>query len=274
MGEAKRRRREANEVDAEGLLTHIADIDISGEDRRARACATEELRDHVEMARKADGGSGLIGTRAMAAANIAGHCIIAEAIGYGARLAYLTNDSRQGWGGRIEFANPPPDLIGPPSVESIMRRALMTLSGLCGEMAARDWKPGSCADDMVVSTSQVHVLASAFGAPDRTIALRMKLWGDLIALLGDSAFGRERKMIERALQRRDGKEVSGKVLAFILQRVTMKGHAHGEDLAVALTRDLRTRLKDAPSDDEMLKEIGATMPRGAWREARGGGTEH
>jgi hypothetical protein len=41
-----------------------------------------------------------------------------------------------------------------------------------------------------------------------------------------------------------------------------------------VTSPLRARLKDAPSDEVMLKEMAETMPRGSWREAMGGGTEH
>ena len=163
MGEAKRRRREANLVDSEGLLTRLAGIDLAHEDRGARACLTDTLRDFAAMALKADGGAGLVGSRAQAAANIAAHCIIAEAVGYGVREAYLTN-SGPAWGGQITFANPPPaDAIGPPSPEQIMRRVLMQVSGFAGEMAAKLWRPGSCADDMVVSVSQT----SPRGGPRR-----------------------------------------------------------------------------------------------------------
>lgn len=273
MGEAKRRRREANLVDSEGLLTRLAGIDLAHEDRGARACLTDTLRDFAAMALKADGGAGLVGSRAQAAANIAAHCIIAEAVGYGVREAYLTN-SGPAWGGQITFANPPPaDAIGPPSPEQIMRRVLMQVSGFAGEMAAKLWRPGSCADDMVVSVSQTQVLAEALGAPDRIIALRLDLWGRLIELLGNEGFGRERKMIEGALLRRDRAEAKAAELSFFLMRVTMRRRAHG-DLAAALTTALRASLKDAPSDDEMLKQIAATMPPGSWREAMGGGTEH
>jgi hypothetical protein len=271
MGEA-RRRREANVFDHEGLLTRLAGIDLPLEDRRERACLTETFRDFAAMAMHADGGAGLIGSREQAAANIAAHCVVAESVGYGARAAYLTSTG-PAWGGHVVFANPPPvDAIGPPSPEQIMRRVLMQVSGFAGEMAAKLWRPGSCADDMVVSTAQTQVLAAALGAPDRIIALRMKLWSDLVALLGDEGFGRERKAIEAVLVGR--RRIEGDELAGLLAPLSALRRGHG-DLASMLTAALRgDGLKGAPSDDEMLKEIGATVPRGWWREMRGGGREH
>lgn len=268
MGEA-RRRREANVFDHEGLLTRIADIDLSSADRSARACLTDTFADFAKMAMHADGGAGLIGSRAQAAANIAGRAIVAEAVGYSARTAYLTNTG-PAWGGFIEFANPPLNPIGPPSPEQIMRRALIQISGFAGEMAAKVWRPGSCLDDQVVSLSQTQILAAALGAPDRIITLRMQLWSALVELLRDE-FGEPREALECLLM--EYRRIDERELRLLLATVKAKRMRHC-DLAVALTASLRLHLKSAPDDVEMLKEIGAMTPRDAWREAMGGGTEH
>jgi hypothetical protein len=267
MGEAKRRRscRRDNEVDGEGLLTRIAGHDMLGEDRRGRAVLTDVFRDLARMA-DAAGGAGFIGTRDQAAANIAGHCIVAEAVGYGVAEAYLTDDGQYGWGGRIHYANGPRDLIGPPTPVEMLRRVLMQLSGFCGECAAKVWRAGSCLDDQVVSLAQTEELARALGAPDRVVALRMKLWIWLVEMLSER-FGTERAALEGLLRRHE--RLGATELAGVLSPVMRVRLKHG-DCAIALAADLRGALQGAPTDEVMAKAVGETVPSDVWRAMRGG----
>jgi hypothetical protein len=156
------------------------------------------------------------------------------------------------------------------TVEEVMRVALGQLAGMSGELAAKLWHPGSCADDQTMSLYQTQRLAEMLGAGDRTIVLRLELLRALHELLS-ATFKSTHAALSAALVQHG--RLEGEELAAHLATPAAMRRKHG-DFAVGTVEYLRKKLPGYPSDDAMLREIGNERPRGAWREDRGGGTEH